>query len=56
MRINAYLAKATGISRRQIDKLIQQGRITLNDKEASVGMLVKEHDNVKIVGHIKYIV
>lgn len=51
MRINAYLAKATGISRRQIDKLIQQGRVTLNDKEASVGMLVKEHDNVKIDSH-----
>jgi len=50
MRINAYLAKATGNSRRHIDKLIQQGRVTLNDKEASVGMLIKEQDSIKIDG------
>jgi len=52
MRINAYLAKATGISRRQIDKLIQQGRVSLNDKEAILGMLVNEQDSVKIDGQV----
>jgi len=51
MRINSYIAKTTGISRRQADKLIKTGRITVNSKEATVGMTVDPNTNIQIDGH-----
>ena len=48
MRINVYLASATGISRRGADKLIQQGRVSVNGSPATIGGQVDADDEVKI--------
>ena len=48
MRINVYLASATGVSRRQADKLIEQGRVTINNELASIGGQIKPDDEVKL--------
>ena len=48
MRINVYLASATGVSRRQADKLIQQGRISVNGSIATIGEQVGADDEVKL--------
>lgn len=54
MRINAYIAKVTGMSRRQVDRLIESGRITINDHEATIGMQIDLTSTIKIDGqHIK---
>ena len=46
MRINVYLASATGVSRRQADKLIQQGRVSVNGATATIGGQVGVEDVV----------
>ena len=48
MRINVYLASATGVSRRQADKLIEQGRVTINGAMAPIGGQVNPDDIVKL--------
>ena len=48
MRINVYLASATGISRRQADKLIMQGRISVNGDVATLGRQVSAEDIIKL--------
>jgi 23S rRNA pseudouridine2605 synthase len=50
MRLNRYLALATGISRRRADQLIESGRVAINGDRASVGAEVKENDKVTIDG------
>ena len=46
MRINKYVSE-TGIgSRREVDKWILEGRITINGELAELGSLVKEEDVV----------
>jgi 16S rRNA U516 pseudouridylate synthase RsuA-like enzyme len=35
MRLNRYVAMATGLSRRQADNAIAEGRVVLNDKLAT---------------------
>ena len=49
-RINKFLSKFGSFSRRQADKLINQGRVTINNKNAELGYLVKENDIVKVDG------
>ncbi|MGC9611028.1 MAG: pseudouridine synthase [Minisyncoccia bacterium] len=46
IRINRYLALRQFCSRREADKLIKQGQVTLNGKTAELGMQVKEGDEV----------
>ncbi len=46
MRINKYVALATGISRRSADKLIEAGRIKIGQQQASFGSTVESSDNV----------
>ena len=41
MRINQYVALATGISRRRADTLIEQGRVLVNDQVAKPGTTVE---------------
>lgn len=54
MRINAYLARATAISRRKADVLISAGRVKIDGKVATIGATVEngksevELDNHKI--------
>jgi 23S rRNA pseudouridine2605 synthase len=48
MRINQYIALATGISRRAADKVIEAGRVSINKAPAKLGDIVQENDLVLI--------
>lgn len=50
MRINKYIAGATGISRRMADKAVASGRVEINGVPASAGSDVTEADIVKLDG------
>ena len=50
IRINKYLSEVGYCSRRQADKLIQQGRIMVNSKEAVMGCKVKKDDVIHVDG------
>ena len=50
MRINRYLAAATGISRRRADMAVEQGQVSVNGKTASVGQDVSNQDIVSYNG------
>jgi len=49
-RINKYLSEAGFCSRREADKLIEQGRVTINDKIPAMGTKVSPGDIVKVDG------
>lgn len=46
MRINKFIAQATGMSRRTADDVIARGRVTINGIPVSTGYKVTEHDSV----------
>lgn len=48
MRINQYVARATGISRREVDVAIAQGSITINGQPAKIGQQVNDDDVVML--------
>ena len=50
MRINKYLAASGVASRRECDKLIQDGKVTINGKRAAIGADVKDDDEVFVNG------
>lgn len=50
MRLNKYLAQSTGISRREADRMISAGNVTVNGKPATLGQLVTENDTVRLKG------
>ncbi|MGH7234209.1 MAG: S4 domain-containing protein, partial [Candidatus Saccharimonadales bacterium] len=41
MRINAFVALATGVSRREADNLIKQGKVRVNNQAAALGMQIE---------------
>ncbi|MGE3063488.1 MAG: pseudouridine synthase [bacterium] len=47
-RINKFLSNATGLSRRAVDKLIGEHRVSVNRKIAELGMFVDEGDEIEI--------
>ena len=49
-RINKYLSEIGYCSRRQADKLIEQGRIMVNSKEAVMGYKVQKDDIIHVDG------
>ena len=49
-RINKFLSNATGLSRRAVDKLIEEHRISVNRKLATLGMFVDEDAEIEIDG------
>jgi 23S rRNA pseudouridine2604 synthase len=51
MRINKYLAMEGRGSRRDMDKLVEGGKILINDKVAVLGSKVNEGDKVEIRFH-----
>jgi len=51
MRINKYLAAAGVASRRECDKLISEGKVTVNGKPAVVGLEVGLDDEVAVNGN-----
>lgn len=50
MRINKYLAQATGISRRAADRVLLQGKVTVNGIPAATGVDVSDTDTVMLNG------
>ena len=50
MRINKFLALATGMSRRAADVAIQQGKVLINNKLPELGATVSHNDTVTFNG------
>lgn len=50
MRINKYISDSGYCSRREADKLIEQGSVTINGKRASIGSQVLAGQEVKVYG------
>jgi len=48
MRINQFVALATGLSRRAVDTAVKQGRISVNGQLASLGQSVQTSDIVTL--------
>ena len=51
-RINKYLSEIGFCSRREADKLIEQGRITINGEEPEMGTKISEEDQVRVNGKL----
>ncbi|RBP67331.1 23S rRNA pseudouridine2604 synthase [Alkalibaculum bacchi] len=51
MRINKYISESGKTSRRGADKLIADGKITINGKRATLGCNVEPGDDVRIGGN-----
>ena len=49
-RINKYLSEVGYCSRRKADRLIQQGKVTINGKVPSMGTRVDDGDQVEVEG------
>jgi 23S rRNA pseudouridine2605 synthase len=50
MRLNQYLAQATGMSRRAADKAIETGHVKINEVKAVLGSQVATGDHVTLAG------
>ena len=51
-RINKYLSEVGYCSRRAADKLIEEGKVTINGKVSEMGSKIDEDDRVEVDGHI----
>lgn len=51
-RINKFIAQANGLSRREADRLIKEGRVSLNGDVADTGLSVEPDDVVRVDGDI----
>ena len=51
-RINKYLSEVGYCSRRRADRLIEQGKVTINGKIPEIGTKVEDDDQVEIEGKI----
>ncbi len=51
MRINKYISEAGKASRRGADKLITDGRVTINGRRATIGSQVEPGDDVRVDGN-----
>ncbi|MEA3405674.1 MAG: pseudouridine synthase [Pseudomonadota bacterium] len=52
MRINKYLSEMGVCSKRQADRWIQAGQVTVNGKVAYLGQLVNSLDQIVVNGHV----
>jgi 23S rRNA pseudouridine2605 synthase len=50
MRINRYIAHATGMSRRTADRVIAEDRVRVNDQPTTPGVQIGPSDQVKLDG------
>jgi 23S rRNA pseudouridine2605 synthase len=48
MRINQFVAQASGMSRRAADRVISDGRVTINGQVAKLGQTVASADQVRL--------
>jgi len=55
VRLNKYLSEAGVCSRREADKLIHQGRVWVDGRLASLGMVVDYNQEVKVDGKAVYL-
>lgn len=55
MRINKFISEAGKASRRGADKLLTEGRVTINGKKAKIGSQVEPGDVVKVDGNELYV-
>ena len=51
-RLNKYLSEVGYCSRRAADKLIEQGRISVNGNLPTIGIKVRPEDVIKVDGEI----
>ena len=51
-RINKYLSEVGYCSRRRADRLIEEGKVTINGKIPKIGTKVEDGDQVEIEGQI----
>ena len=51
-RINKYLSEVGYCSRRAADKLIEQGRVTINGQVPEMGTKISEEDEVRVDGRL----
>ena len=49
-RINKYLSETGYCSRRRADKLIQEGKVTINGKVSKIGTKIEEGDQIEVEG------
>ena len=56
IRINKYLAEKGICSRREADKLIEEGKVSINGEKARLGVMVNENDKVDVAGGLKELV
>jgi len=49
-RINKYLSEVGYCSRREADKLILEGKVTINGKIPEIGTKVEDSDKVEVKG------
>ena len=52
VRINKYLSEAGVCSRRGADRLIEEGRVSVNGNQAFLGSVVKNSDEVRVDGNL----
>lgn len=52
MRINKYLAEAGVASRREADRLVEAGKVTINGRKPGPGDQVEDGDEVKVDGRL----
>ncbi|MGM0843396.1 MAG: 23S rRNA pseudouridine(2604) synthase RluF [Bacillota bacterium] len=50
MRINKFISEAGKSSRRGADRLIEEGRVTINGKKAKIGDQVEPGDDIRVSG------
>lgn len=50
LRLNKYLSEVGVCSRREADRLIEQGRVTVDGSCAAVGMQIEEHQEIMVDG------
>lgn len=50
LRLNKYLAERAGVSRREADRLIESGHVSVNGRMAELGQQVTRHDLVELDG------
>ena len=51
-RLNKYLSEAGYCSRRAADRLIEEGRVTINGKQPEIGTKVAPNDEVRVDGKL----
>lgn len=55
MRINKFISESGKASRRGADRLIEEGRVMINGKRATIGSQVQPGDDVRVNGEQLYI-